>query len=104
MYSFSAILKGLKHGRFPSWIQPLQGCADAQRTQGRPYRANPGLYDYNPFRVAGQGTDQAFFSAHIQFALGVFREMPLTHVDFEMTEAQIGLVDAAADHDLGIHR
>ncbi|MCE0523137.1 MAG: hypothetical protein LV480_09525 [Methylacidiphilales bacterium] len=33
-------------------IQPLQGWTLGQPTQGRPCRANPGLYDNNPFGVA----------------------------------------------------
>jgi hypothetical protein len=33
-------------------IQPLQGWLLGGATQGRRWRANPGLSDHNPFRVA----------------------------------------------------
>jgi hypothetical protein len=32
-------------------IQPLQGWTHRQLTQGRPWWANPGLNDFNPFGV-----------------------------------------------------
>jgi hypothetical protein len=38
-------------------IQPLQGWTLGGATQGRRWRANPGLYDHNPFGVADDGGD-----------------------------------------------
>ena len=48
-------LKGLERDCPPDCIDStLTGLGLVKDTQGRPWRANPGLYACNPFRVAGR--------------------------------------------------